>query len=117
MPKTVLVVDDHAGFRSIATVILTNAGYEVVGEAEDGHSALTAAGRLHPDAVLLDVDLPDMTGFRVAEDLAADPDPPVVILVSGRRKTDFGSRLDRAAALAFLAKEELSEQSLAELLH
>lgn len=117
MPKTVLVVDDHAGFRSIATLILTNAGYTVVGEAEDGQSALNAAGELHPEAVLLDIDLPDMTGFQVAEGLADDPDPPVVILVSGRRKSDFGTRVDRAAALAFLAKEELSEQALAELLH
>ena len=116
MSKTVLIVDDHAGFRSVATLILTNAGYTVVGEAADGQSALDAAARLDPDAVLLDIELPDMTGFRVAEQLAGFEDPPVVVLVSGRRRADFGTRLEKAAALAFLAKEELSEESLAELL-
>jgi len=117
MPKTVLIVDDHAGFRSIASMILANAGYDVVGEAADGGEALEVARRLQPDAVLLDIELPDMTGFAVAESLARMDDPPVVVLVSGRRKTDFGGSLARATALGFVAKDELSEEALTALLH
>jgi DNA-binding NarL/FixJ family response regulator len=117
MPKSVLIVDDHAGFRSVANLLLTNAGYDVVGEAADGAEALAQTMRLQPEAVLLDIELPDMTGFAVAERLAALPNPPVVVLVSGRRQSDFGGSLQRAAALGFLAKEELSEDSLTALLH
>ena len=63
MAKTVLVVDDHAGFRSRARLLLEADGYEVVGEAADGTSALAASRRLHPEVVLLDVQLPDLDGF------------------------------------------------------
>jgi DNA-binding NarL/FixJ family response regulator len=116
MTKTVLIVDDHPGFRSIAALLVQSAGYDVVGEAADGAGALEAAARLHPDAVLLDVELPDMTGFSVAEELAMGADPPGVVLVSGRRRADFGARLDEAPALGFVAKDDLSEQRLVELL-
>jgi DNA-binding NarL/FixJ family response regulator len=114
--KTVLIVDDHPGFRSIASVLVQSAGYEVIGEAADGAQALEAAEHLHPDAVLLDVELPDMTGFAVAERLAARADPPEVVLVSGRRSTDFGAGIATAAALGFVTKDDLSEQRLVELL-
>ena len=63
---TVLVVDDHQGFRSRARLLLEADGYEVVGEAADGRSALAEARRLRPDLVLLDVQLPDLDGFEVA---------------------------------------------------
>ena len=116
MTKTVLIVDDHPGFRSIATLLVRSAGYDVVGDAADGAEALAAAERLHPDVVLLDVELPDMTGFAVAEQLAAGADPPEVVLISGRRGNDFGARLASASALGFVAKDELSEQRLVELL-
>lgn len=116
MTKTVLIVDDHPGFRSIATLLVRSAGYDVIGEAADGAEALAAAERLHPDVVLLDVELPDMTGFAVAERLAARADPPGVVLISGRRAADFGARLASATALGFVAKDDLSEQRLVELL-
>jgi DNA-binding NarL/FixJ family response regulator len=115
MTKTVLIVDDHPGFRSIATLLVQSAGYDVIGEASDGAEALAAAERLHPDAVLLDIELPDMTGFAVAERLAARADAPGVVLVSGRRARDFGDRVASAPALGFVAKDDLSEQRLAEL--
>jgi DNA-binding NarL/FixJ family response regulator len=116
MTKTVLIVDDHAGFRSIATLLVQSAGYDVIGEAADGAEALAAVEQLHPDAVLLDVELPDMTGFAVAEQLAARAYPPAVVLISGRRRTDFGAKLAEAPALGFVAKDDLSEQRLVELL-
>ena len=70
MGKSVLIVDDHPSFRASARRMLEAAGYEVVGEAEDGAAALDAAGQLRPDVVLLDVRLPDIDGFEVARRLA-----------------------------------------------
>ena len=71
MGSRVLIVDDHPSFRRFATRLLEMAGFSVVGEAEDGASALAAVRRLRPELVLLDVLLPDMSGFAVADALAA----------------------------------------------
>lgn len=69
--KSVLIVDDHPSFRASARRMLEASGYTVVGEAADGAEAIAAAGALGPDLVLLDVQLPDLNGFEVAERLAA----------------------------------------------
>ena len=69
MAATVLIVDDHATFRALARRMLEAHGYEVVGEAQDGASAVAASSRLQPSVVLLDVQLPDIDGFAVAETL------------------------------------------------
>ena len=63
---SVLIVDDHPSFRATARVLLESEGFDVVGEAEDGSSALEAVAALHPQIVLLDVQLPDLDGFEVA---------------------------------------------------
>ena len=65
-----LVVDDHAGFRSMARQLLAAAGFEVVGDAGTGSEAVAVSARLRPDAVLLDVQLPDLDGFEVSRRLA-----------------------------------------------
>ena len=67
---TVLIVDDHPSFRASARTLLEAEGYEVVGEAENGAAALQAVKDLKPDLVLLDVQLPDIDGFQVAEQLS-----------------------------------------------
>src|ERR1700726_226654 len=89
----VLIVDDHAGFRSMARRLLQAGGYEVVGEAADGSSGLQAARHLRPDLVLLDIQLPDVDGCEVARWLAAEADPPAVVLISSRDAEDYGARL------------------------
>ena len=71
MPS-VLIVDDHASFRATARQLLEAEGYEVVGEAADGASALEAVARLRPDVVLLDVQLPDMDGFEISRRLCGN---------------------------------------------
>jgi DNA-binding NarL/FixJ family response regulator len=115
MRKTVLIVDDHDGFRESATALLEAEGFAVVGEAADGAAALAAVERLQPDVVLLDVRLPGIDGFVVAERLASVPDPPRVVLISSREAAAYGSRLQRAPAHGFLAKRELSGAALAAL--
>jgi DNA-binding NarL/FixJ family response regulator len=108
---TVLVVDDHAGFRATARRLLERDGWTVVGEAADGSTALAAAASLAPDLVLVDIGLPDIDGFAVAERLAAGrargTPAPAVVLISSRDRTTYGSRVDASPALGFVAKDEL----------
>jgi DNA-binding NarL/FixJ family response regulator len=108
----VVIVDDHAPFRSLARRLLGAGGFAVVGEAADGAGALAAVRALAPDVVLLDVALPDLDGFAVAEALAAEPDAPVVVLVSSRSLRDYGSRVDASTARGFIAKADLSGETL-----
>ncbi len=110
-----LIVDDHPSFRSSARALLESEGFEVVGEAEDAASALAAARALHPDVVLLDVQLPDGDGFEVCEALARDGAPRIV-LVSSRDRTDYGDCVECSGAVGFIAKAELSGAALAEAL-
>jgi DNA-binding NarL/FixJ family response regulator len=112
---TVLIVDDHDGFRESARALLEAEGFAVVGGAADGAAALAAVQRLRPQVVLLDIQLPDVDGFAVAEQLAAAPDPPRVVLISSRDAAAYGPRLDAVPACGFLAKRELSGASLAAL--
>jgi DNA-binding NarL/FixJ family response regulator len=116
MRERVLIVDDHDGFRAVARKLLDGAGFDVVGEAADGTSGLAAARATLPDVVLLDVQLPDVDGFRVAAELAADPQPPAVVLVSTRPSDEYGGLINRSPARGFIAKAELSGQTLRDVL-
>ena len=113
MGRSVLVVDDHAGFRAAARALLEAEGYRVVGEATDGADALAAACELRPDVVLLDVQLPDIDGFEVAERLSEDA---AVVLVSSRSASSYRRRLAGTRALGFIAKADLSGETLAAVL-
>ncbi|MDX6513379.1 MAG: hypothetical protein QOE36_2883 [Gaiellaceae bacterium] len=113
---TVLVVDDHPSFRAGASALLRAEGYDVVGEAEDGESAIRAAVDLQPQLVLLDVQLPDLDGFEVAERLRALDPAPLVVLTSSRDGRDFGSLVAASGASGFVPKAELSGAALAALL-
>ena len=106
--RSVLIVDDHASFRDAARLLLEGAGFQVVGESEDGAGALEAATRLQPAIVLLDIGLPDTDGFEVAERLARSDDPPAVILISSREVAWYRRRLADSPARGFIAKGELS---------
>jgi CheY-like chemotaxis protein len=110
---TVLIVDDYASFRTRARELLESVGYEVVGEAADGVSAIAAARELRPDMILLDIVLPDIDGIEVARRLAREPNAPAVVLTSTRDGSDFGRRLRDAPALGFIPKAELSGPALA----
>jgi DNA-binding NarL/FixJ family response regulator len=111
-----LIVDDHEPFRASARLLLELEGFDVVGEAADGAAALAMAESLRPELVLLDVSLPDLSGFDVAARLAAAPVPAVVVLVSNRDSSEFGPRARRTPALGFIPKEQLSGERLTSLL-
>jgi len=119
---TIVIVDDHEDFRAHAAELLAAGGYEVVGSCPDGRSALSAIAALRPDVVLLDVQLPDIDGFAVVEQLAGRADDraddragPVVVLVSTREAADYGGRVAQSRAAGFISKAELSVRSLSEL--
>ena len=116
MPWTVLIVDDHQGFRAGARALLEAEGFDVLGEATDGESAVEQARRLRPQVVLLDVQLPGIDGFAVAEQLAAEPAAPAVVLVSSRGEQAYRAKLAATAARGFVTKEEFSGECLASLL-
>ena len=116
MATRVLIVDDHPSFRSTARGLLEAEGFDVIGEAEDGASALAEVRRLRPDAVLLDVQLPDTDGFAVAAELTRNGGAPAVVLTSSRDARDFGPRVAESGARGFVAKSELSGAGLAALL-
>jgi DNA-binding NarL/FixJ family response regulator len=111
----VVIVDDDSGFRSLARALLEAEGFDVVGEADDGTSALAAVDLLHPRVVLLDIQLPGLDGFEVAERLARAGDPPVVVLVSARGVSSYRRRLAQSPARGFIPKSELSGNALATL--
>jgi DNA-binding NarL/FixJ family response regulator len=113
---SVLIVDDHQEFRRSAAAMLELGGFTVIGEAGDAAEALTNARAMRPDVVLVDVNLPDLDGFAVAERIALLDDPPAVILVSSRDGGVYRSRLATSPARGFIAKQHLSGAALAELL-
>jgi DNA-binding NarL/FixJ family response regulator len=110
--ETVLIVDDHAAFRRSARLLLEADGYEVIGEAEDGRSALVETESLSPDVVLLDICLPDLDGFAVASELTGRG-LAIVVLTSSRDGQDFGALIAESGARGFIAKTKLSGASLA----
>jgi two-component system nitrate/nitrite response regulator NarL len=113
--QRILVVDDHAGFRATARRWLEAEGWTVVGEAFDGASALVAVASLRPDVVLLDVGLPDMDGFAVADRLAGGGAPDV-ILVSSRDPGAYAGRIATSRAIGFIAKADLDPDGLRAML-
>ena len=113
---TLLIVDDHASFRSVARKVLEHHGWVVIGEAGDGESALDAVRELRPDVVLLDVQMPGIDGFEVASRLTANGDSPAVVMISSRDREEFGDLVEKSGARGFIPKHDLSGPALAAIL-
>jgi CheY-like chemotaxis protein len=116
MRQRVLIVDDNSAFRAAARQLLERGGFVVVAEAGDGVEGLRAAGEHTPDLALVDVQLPDLDGFEVAERLRALELAPEVILTSSLDGTDFGALVASSSALGFIPKAELSASAIEALL-
>jgi DNA-binding NarL/FixJ family response regulator len=112
MSRTILIVDDHPSFRASARRLLEADGYDVIGEARDGHSAIEAARELRPEIVLLDVQLPDLDGFEVASRITNGGGGPAVVLTSSRDTTDVEPYAAASGARGFVPKGELSGEAL-----
>jgi two-component system, NarL family, nitrate/nitrite response regulator NarL len=113
---TVLVVDDHPTFRRFARRMLEEAGFHVVGEAGGCSEAMERARDMRPQALLLDVLLPDGSGLDVAAKLSQSFEGMLVVLTSSRCRSDFGAALDDVPMAGFIPKSALSGDAFAELL-
>ena len=116
MGATLLIVDDHDGFRASARALLEAEGFDVVGEASGGLAGISAAEVLRPDVVLLDIMLPDLDGFAVCERMTTEEGAPEVVLTSSRDVSTYRQLLKRSRARGFIPKSELSGSALAAML-
>ena len=116
VPKTVVIADDHPSFRACARTVLQAEGFDVIGEAEDGASAIAATRALEPDVLLLDVQLPDIDGFAVCRELGMNGSTPAIVLVSSRDAADYGGLVEASGARGFIPKGELCGCALSDLI-
>lgn len=109
-----LIVDDNAYFLHAASSLLEREGFTVAGVASTGAEALLRAGALHPDLVLVDVDLGGESGLDLARRVASGNGTghPDVILISGHSGADFADLVESSPALAFLPKLALSAEAI-----
>jgi CheY-like chemotaxis protein len=112
MATRVLIVDDDRSFRRTAAMLLRARGFEVVGEAADGREAIAATEALQPDAVLLDVHLPDGDGLELARRLSPGGWGPSVLLTSSDADAASQELAERRGAAGFVAKTELASARL-----
>jgi DNA-binding NarL/FixJ family response regulator len=112
MRPTVLMVDDHDGFRARARAMLETEGFDVIAEAATGEEGVALAADARPDVALVDLQLPDVDGFIVAERIRTAGTARLIVLISGRELSDYGDRFDGSIADSFIPKSELSGDRL-----
>ena len=113
----VLLVDDQPLFRDVARAMLERDGrFEVVGEASDGARAVEKVGECAPDVVLMDINMPVMTGLQATRRIKARHPDQNIILTSITGETDFSDMAEKAGALAFIEKRNLSSSILSGML-
>jgi DNA-binding NarL/FixJ family response regulator len=111
-PIRVMVVDDHPMWRDAVARDLAEAGYEVVATAADGAQALRVAGAPRPDVVVLDLQLPDMSGVEVIAGLrAVHPAAHVLVLSASGEQQDVLDAV-KAGAVGYLLKSAAREELL-----
>jgi two-component system, response regulator PdtaR len=102
-PRRVVLAEDEAIIRLDLKEMLEEEGYEVVGEAGDGQSAVRLADELRPDVVVMDIKMPGMDGLSAAERISGERLAPVLVLTAfGQR--DLVDRAARAGAMGYLVK-------------
>jgi CheY-like chemotaxis protein len=110
----VLVVDDQEPFRrAMSAVVEETDGFVVVGSATSGEESLDAVATLHPDLVLMDVNLPGVDGLEATRQMTREPDGPVVVLLSTYDEDEFDASTTGAAA--YIAKAAFGPDRLSEV--
>ena len=104
-PVRVLVVDDQEVFRHVMSAVVEQTeGFVVVGCAESGEESIVTARVLHPDLVLMDVNLPGIDGMEATRRLCAHTAYPAVVLLSTYDEDDWGGQAQECGAVAYVAK-------------
>lgn len=116
MRPRIVIVDDDPAFLATVREVLEAEGFVVAGEALTGLDGVAVAAEVDPDLVLVDVNLPDIDGFEVANRLADLAAAPLVVLTSIRSAVDFGGLIASSGARAFVTKADISGEALAALL-
>jgi len=115
MAVKVLIVDDQKAFRIAAReVVAVTQGFEVVGEAETGEDSILAARHLHPDLVLMDVNLPGIDGLEASRRIKSEQAKLVVLLLSTYDREDYATRIAGSGASAFIAKATFGSDTLSD---
>jgi CheY-like chemotaxis protein len=110
----VLVVDDQVAYRkALAAVVTETDGFVMVAEATSGEESLEVAAEVRPDLVLMDVNLPGISGIDAARQLRSAPDGPVVVLLSTYDEDEF--ELEGCGASAYVAKAVFGPDRLSEV--
>lgn len=113
---SVIVVDDQAPFRLAARAVLRRTeGFELVGEAGNGLEAITLAEDLHPDLVLMDINMPEMGGIEATRHIMAELPKTVVILCSTYGVADLPAEARTSGARAYVHKEQLDAATIQRL--
>lgn len=112
MPVSVLIVDDDHAFRRTARELLGARGYAVVGEAGDCNEAIAAARRLRPDAMLIDVQLPDGHGHELARELSREGVTARMLLTSSDPEAVDADLVEQVGVAGFVPKVELATANL-----
>ena len=112
MKKRILIGEDSFYMRTMLKNMLTDAGYEVVGEAPNGQTALQMAKETNPDLVTLDVILPDNTGLDVLKGIKQDQPDMKVVIVSAVGQEVIVSEAIQYGALAYIVKPFSEEKVL-----
>jgi DNA-binding NarL/FixJ family response regulator len=116
MAVRVLIVDDHETFRRAARAVIEETdGFELAGEAADGEASVAAAHKLKPDVVLMDVNLPGISGIEATRRILAAFPRTMVLLLSTRDGLEFADQAAECGATAYLPKSRLSPEHLTEL--
>jgi DNA-binding NarL/FixJ family response regulator len=115
MPVQVLICDDQETFRSAACEVVNAApGFEVVGQVGTGEESVLEAGRLHPDLVLMDVQLPGIDGLEASRRIRAADPKVAVLLLSTYEPEEFSARIAGSGAIAFISKASFGPDVLME---
>lgn len=113
----VLIVDDQPPFRSVArTLVSMIAGWQVLGEAASGEEAVAEADRLRPDIVLMDINLPGISGVEATRRIVAAGHSVMVALVSTYAADDLPADALDCGAARYFRKEDLTPRLLRDLL-
>jgi len=112
----VLIVDDQPPFREASRMVVEMTdGFEVCAEATNGNEALERVAELHPDLVLMDVQMPGMDGIEATRRITALPDPPPVLVMSTHESGDYEAVAVAAGAVGFVPKSQFGFDTLTEI--